>query len=322
MIQSFGMGWSLLIYIGLFIGVLLIFDGILQMATRKETHSDARNRRMKMIQNGATTDELMSLLRDPALAPGAGRVSMTMRLRRLLLQSGLRLGLFGFFAIVVVLSAAIFAVLSRVLEPVAAAPIAAAVAFFVPFAVVTQCKEARAKKITDQLPDALDLMARGLKVGHPLAVTVGSVAEDMADPIGSEFGSIQDQISYGDELSDAFRDFAERVGTEDARYLAVSVSIQHGTGGNLARVLQILATVIRDRHTMQKKIKAISAEGRLSGLILTFLPVFIFLSIHIATPSFYGDVMGHPMFRWAAGIMIALIVAQGLILRRLMKFQF
>ena len=165
-------------------------------------------------------------------------------------------------------------------------------------------------------------MARGLKVGHPVAVTVGNVATDLPDPIGSEFGIIQDQINYGDDVATAFQDFAKRVGTEDANYLAVSIGIQHGTGGNLARVLSILSQVIRDRQTMQKKIKAISAEGRLSSLILTVLPVFIYFSIEMSTPSFYGDVRNDPLFPYFASAIVGLTIAQGLILKRLVKFKF
>jgi tight adherence protein B len=135
------------------------------------------------------------------------------------------------------------------------------------------------EKLVAQLPDALDLMARGLKVGHPLNVTVASVATEMSDPIGSEFGLLVDQVSFGTEIADAFADLADRTDLEDTRSLAVSVGIQHGTGGNLARVLNVLAKVIRDRATMRRKITAISAEGRLSAFILSVLPFGIFGSI-------------------------------------------
>jgi tight adherence protein B len=188
--------------------------------------------------------------------------------------------------------------------------------------VLTGMKQARLKKLTLQLPDALDLMARGLKVGHPVSVTVANVARDMPDPIGSEFGLIQDQISYGDDVATAFRDFGERVGTEDANYLAVSIGIQHGTGGNLARILNVLSQVIRDRHTMRKKIKAISAEGRLSGAILSVLPLIIYGVIELSTPSFYGDVRDDPMFPFFLYAIIGLMATQALILFRLVKFKF
>ena len=122
-----------------------------------------------------------------------------------------------------------------------------------------------------QLPDALDLMARGLKVGHPLNTTIRSVANEMPDPIASEFGVVMDQIAYGDDLPDAFAEMADRIDLEDVRYLSVSIGIQHGSGGDLASILMTLSRVIRNRLSMRKRIKAISSEG--SSAMACSLPV-------------------------------------------------
>lgn len=313
---------SILLYISIFLGILLVYEGVAQFLLRGESSNEARNRRMKMIQGGASTDEVLQLLRDPAMMVSGERLGLIARLRRLLAQAGLTIGPVPVLFAIALFAAVIFVAASRFISPGLALVLSITVAVALPVIVLVAIKDARAEKLTKQLPDALDLMARGLKVGHPVAVTVGNVATDLPDPIGSEFGVIQDQINYGDDVATAFRDFAKRVGTEDANYLAVSIGIQHGTGGNLARILNILSQVIRDRQTMQKKIKAISAEGRLSSLILTFLPVFIFLSIHLTTPSFYGDIQSDPLFPYFAGAIIGLTVIQGLILRRLVSFKF
>ncbi|MCA0930311.1 type II secretion system F family protein [Ruegeria profundi] len=313
---------NILLYISIFLGILLVYEGVAQFLLRGESSNEARNRRMKMIQGGASTDEVLQLLRDPAMMVSGERLGLIARLRRLLAQAGLTIGPVPVLFAIALFAAVIFVAASRFISPGLALVLSITVAVAFPVIVLVAIKDARAEKLTKQLPDALDLMARGLKVGHPVAVTVGNVATDLPDPIGSEFGVIQDQINYGDDVATAFRDFAKRVGTEDANYLAVSIGIQHGTGGNLARILNILSQVIRDRQTMQKKIKAISAEGRLSSLILTFLPVFIFLSIHLTTPSFYGDIQSDPLFPYFAGAIIGLTVIQGLILRRLVSFKF
>lgn len=313
---------NILVYIALFVGVLLAFEGGQQLLFRKETHGEARNRRMKMIKKGASSEEVLQLLRDPATIGKSGNRGLISRLRILLAQAGLSVGpvwaIFGSLG----LGSATFLPASRVLNPDLALGLSVVAAVAVPLLVLTALKHSRLKKLTAQLPDALDLMARGLKVGHPVAVTVGNVASEMSDPIGTEFGLIQDQVNYGDDVGTAFHDFAKRVGTEDANYLAVSVGIQHGTGGNLARILNVLSEVIRDRHTMRKKIKAISAEGRLSSLILTCLPLLIYLSIELSTPSFYGDVRDDPWFPFFAYTVIGLTLAQGLILQRLVRFKF
>ncbi|MES0827669.1 type II secretion system F family protein [Ruegeria sp. SCP11] len=313
---------NVLIYISIFIGILLAYEGLQQLFLRRETLTEARNRRMKMLQGGASSDEVLQLLRDPAMLNPGESPGLMARFRRLLVQAGVMISPFWIVLVAIVLAVGAFVVAVRFVSQELALACAVVVGIALPLLTLIALKENRAQKLTNQLPDALDLMARGLKVGHPVAVTVGNVATDLPDPIGSEFGIIQDQINYGDDVATAFQDFARRVGTEDANYLAVSIGIQHGTGGNLARVLNILSQVIRDRQTMQKKIKAISAEGRLSGLILTFLPILIYLSIELATPSFYGDVRNDPLFPYFAGVIIGLIILQGLILRRLVKFKF
>ncbi len=313
---------NILIYIAIFLGILLVYEGLHQLLLRRETQSEARNRRMKMIQDGASSDQVLQVLRDPAMLAAGEKAGPIVRFRRLLVQAGLTISPIWAALAVVFLALLTFAGASRFLVQELAALLSAVLGLVGPFIVLVAMKNARSKKLTKQLPDALDLMARGLKVGHPVAVTVGNVATDLPDPIGTEFGIIKDQINYGDDVATAFHDFAQRVGTEDAKYLAVSIGIQHGTGGNLARVLTILSQTIRDRHTMQKKIKAISAEGRLSSLILTILPIIIYLSIEISTPTFYGDVRNDPLFPYFACVIVGLTIAQGLILNRLVKFKF
>ncbi len=313
---------NILIYIALFVGVLLAFEGVQQIVFRKETRGETRNRRMRMIKNGASSEEVLQLLRDPATIGKSGNRGLIARLRGLLAQAGLTIGPIWAILGSLGFGAAAFVAASQMLTPDLALGASVLAAVVLPLLVLLGLKQARIQKLTAQLPDALDLMARGLKVGHPVAVTVGNVATDMPDPVGSEFGIIQDQINYGDDIGTAFQDFAKRVGTEDANYLAVSVGIQHGTGGNLARILNVLSDVIRDRHIMRKKIRAISAEGRLSSLILTCLPLLIYFSIELSTPTFYGDVRDDPKFPFFAYTIVGLTLAQGLILHRLVRFKF
>ncbi|WP_135507163.1 type II secretion system F family protein [Roseovarius aestuariivivens] len=313
---------NVLIYVCVFLGVFLTYEGLQQLFFRRETQSEARNRRMRVVQRGGSTEDALKLLRDTALLGPEKKGGLYMRLRRLLLQAGVSVGPFWVFLCMGLIAVAAFFAAVRVLPAGPSGGLSVVLAVALPLFVLMQMKSERIKKLTTQLPDALDLMARGLKVGHPVTVTVGNVATNMPDPIGSEFGLIADQINFGDDLGTAFHDFAKRVATEDARYLAVAIGIQHGTGGNLSRILNVLSQVIRDRHNMRKKIKAISAEGRLSGFILTFLPVLIYFSIELTTPTFYGDVRGDPKFPYFALAIVGLVMAQGLILHRLVKFKF
>lgn len=310
------------IYAALFLGVLLAFDGMRQVFSRTESDTAARNRRMRMIKRGTSTYEVLNvLLADPNHKPNQSR-GLLGRLKFALSQAGLPFGVFGYSLITAAIFVTVFVATSRAvaLEFSLAASVVAS--FGLPWIGLAALRRKRSTKLMNQLPDALDLMSRGLTVGHPLNVTVNSVATDMPDPIGTEFGISQDQVSFGDDIVTAFNGFADRVDLEDARYLSVSVAIQHGTGGNLARVLQILSKVIRDRATMRQRIRAISAEGRLSALILTILPIAIFGVITLTTPSFYGDVQDDPLFRPFAIAVVSLIVMQGVILNRLVNFKF
>ena len=309
---------SLIAFVAIFVGVLVAFEGLKQLFSRKETKSEARNRRMRMLARGDSAEEVFRILsnRNKDVSTPIGL------LRKLLGKAGLPDFAWRFALGSLLLGAAIAFGLSQFFSPLIAVSAAFILAVGVPLLLLAAIAEERSKKLVAQLPDALDLMARGLRVGHPLSTTVKSVATDMPDPIGSEFGLIQDQVNFGDDVATAFRDFADRTNVDDTRFLAVSVGIQHGTGGNLGRVLTVLSKVIRDRATMRKKIRAISSEGRLSGLILTFLPGLIFGMVYATSPNFYADVSDDPLFLPLMGAVVTLIILQAIILRRLVNIKY
>lgn len=307
---------------GVFLGILLAFEGVRQILTRAETGNEIRNRRMRMLARGATSQDVLSLLRprvdDWALnrLPGIGRLPANLRLAGLAIDAWLVL------AGCVLVSAALALILATRLPPALALTAATLIGFGLPLALIRRKAARRMAVFVQQLPDALDLMARGLHVGHPLNVTIQSVARDMQDPIASEFGVIFDQVSYGDDLVNAFRDLAARVPLEDMRYLAVAIAIQHGTGGNLSEVLHTLAKVIRDRITMRKRVQAISSEGRLTSIFLSGLPLLILIATSITAPDYYLGVANDRLFRPFAITVGVLIVLNYLAMRKLVNFRF
>lgn len=311
-----------ILYIVVFISSLLAFEGLRSLLSPSETDSEARNRRMRMLTQGKSAEETYSLLLKDAAQAKRSNYFSPKGFAATLKQAGFKYGIPVFLVVCIVVGVCVFSLAETKLdrEQAIIAAVFSALAF--PFLYVHEARKKRRERLDRQLPEALDLMARGLKVGHPLNVTVANVASEMSDPIGTEFGLIEDQISFGDELVSAFNDFADRTSSDDARYLAVCVGIQHGTGGNLARVLQVLSKVMRDRATMRKKISAISAEGRLSAFILSVLPIGIFLSVHTSAPTFYGDVWHEPLFHKAAILCVTLVLLQAFILYRLVNFKF
>lgn len=316
-----GFELSTLAYAGVFLGALIAFEGGRQILTRSESLGEAKSRRMRMVAAGASTEQRLRLLKpdtsDWSLArlPFVGTLPGDLAHAGFTAPAGLVLTCLAGGAIILALA------MTLVIPPLAAAALALVVAIMIPVVVIRRKAKQRLDLLSRQLPDALELMARGLTVGHPLNATIASVASDMKDPIATEFGIVVDQISYGDDLVDAFAAFAERTGLEDTRYLAVSVGIQHGTGGNLAGVLNTLATVIRDRMSMRRRIQAISAEGRLTSKFLSALPLIILGATSITAPTYYSGVANEPLFRPIAIIIAGLVVANYLIMRRLVDFR-
>lgn len=309
-------GW--LIFIGVFVGALLLIEGMRQLTSRRETDSEARSRRLRLIAGGTQLEERLSILLPSERSQNK---FFGLNLGKRLVMAGLPhqpllFGL-GVFALFCLMSLGLMAALG----PFAAIGISTAVCILLPLMVLSTMQTARLNRISAQLPDALDLMGRAMRAGHPLSLSIGTVAETMPDPIGTEFGIMVDQISYGDELVTAFRKLAERNPSEDFHYLAVSIAIQHGTGGNLGRVLGVLSEVMRGRIMMRRKIKSMSAEGRISAWILSSIPFLMVGLNSIITPSYYGDVMGDPLFIPMVAAALGLIFLNGFVLFRLVNFR-
>src|SRR3954452_4496364 len=136
------------------------------------------------------------------------------------------------------------------------------------FAVVIVCRKRRIRKFSEQLPEVIETIVRSLRAGHPFIVALGLVARELPDPAGSEIGMTTDEIAYGREISTALENLYDRVGHEDLRFFATAVTIQSQTGGNLAEILTRLSRLLRERFRMRRKVRSLSAEGRMSALVL------------------------------------------------------
>lgn len=311
-----------IIYGGTFLGILLAFTGVAELLQRGESRSEAVSRRMRMIEQGADAEEILALLK-PAPPEGVfARVPLLSSLSEMLAQGGMTISPQRFMTLSLIGTFAAFILAAVFLPLVSALLVALLLGILVPLLVVKKKRDTRVNALVKQLPDALELMARGLRVGHPLNTSIGSVAAEMPDPIGTEFGLIFDQVSFGDDLPDAFQEFADRVSIEDVQYLSASIGIQHGTGGDLARVISILARVVRDRLAMRQRIKAISSEGRLTAIFLSILPVAIFGFTSITAPEYFGGVRNDPLFMPLVISILSLALANFLVLRKLVNFRF
>jgi len=312
----------MILYLALFIGVLLIFDGILEFVARGKGEETV-NRRLRMLASGSDPQEVLRLLRRRRQPEGLERIPGLREWHALVVHSGVGIDPSRLLSIMLASATGFFLLLLAVgFAILVALPAALLVGVGLPVMVMVQIRSRRARDLSRQLPDGIDLMVRSLRAGHPLNTAFQVIAREMPDPLGSEMGVIADGITYGDDLTDAVLAFAERVGVEDARYLAVAINIQAGTGGNLARVLEALAQVIRNRFAMMRKIKALSAEGRLTAIIVSAVPFVIFFALNLLSPTYYGDVADDPLYMPFLAIGATLTVVNAIVLRRLVRFHF
>lgn len=310
------------LYVGVAIGIMLIFEGIRQAFFRGRTVDEARSRRMQMIAKGASTEELLAILKPEEKRTIFNSLPLVGDLPMVLRQAGITMSSGAFLTTCLAGAIAVTVIFAQLIALPTAILIAIVLCLFMPIMAVRLQRTQRVNDLLRQLPDALDMMARGLKVGHPLNASLAAVANEMPDPIGTEFGIVVDQVSYGDDLNEAFNELADRIDQEDLQYLATAISIQHGTGGDLARILGVLSKVIRDRLTMRRKIKAVSAEGRLSAAILSVVPVIIFVGLNVMSPAYYGDIADEPAAKPLVFCVVFLVMLNAIILRKLVTFRF
>jgi tight adherence protein B len=275
--------------------ILLIEAGYLQLVAGRT--QKAMNRRLvKLTDEVSQQANLQNLLRERGLSATGDYRWSVLWLNRLYAQSGVHgnpLVFLAWFAGAGLLVALALLFL-RMSLPLALL-IGVAIALLLPLYVLRRARSRRLRKFERQLPDALEMIVRSLRAGHPTSVAVSLVAREMPDPVGTEFGIVADEVSFGANLESGVRKMAERVGFEGLQLLSVAVGIQSKTGGNLSEILANLSKVMRDRLMLRLKIRALSGEGRVSALMLSLFPLVMFGILMLVAPKYYGEVWGDPM---------------------------
>ncbi|WP_170404160.1 type II secretion system F family protein [Ruegeria arenilitoris] len=289
-----------LIYVVIFIAVFFLVEGIYLVAFGKSISLNSKvNRRLDMLDKGVGREQVLEQLRKEMqqhmktqsiplyslLADKAQKAAIAFTPRQLIM-------------VMVLLSGFAFVGLSIGTATDMALRVALSVFIGVGgvYAWVNRKAKKRMALMEEQLPDAVELMVRSLRVGNPFVSSVQIVANEVQDPLGTEFGIIADECAYGRDVGEALKDMAERLGMQDLRFLSVAVGIQQQSGGNLAEILAGLAKVIRARFRLFRRVKAITAEAQWSGKFLSGFPVFCLLFILVTDPNYYDDVIDHPLF--------------------------
>jgi len=195
----------------------------------------------------------------------------------------------GEFIVVSVGSAVVLGVLgAALLRSFVLALVLAGIGLFVPRILLSSALKKRAEKLRDQLPDVLTIMASSLRAGHSFMQSLDTVAKEIAQPAATEFQRVVAEIRLGRPAEDALEALAERVGSADFRWAVLAVNIQREVGGNLAEILDTVADTLRERATLRRQIKVLTAEGRLSAWVLALLPVAIGLYMAAVNPDYIG----------------------------------
>ncbi|ATI41486.1 pilus assembly protein TadB [Pacificitalea manganoxidans] len=301
-----------LIYGIVFIAVLLLVEGVYLTVFGKSISLNSRvNRRLSLMEKGAGREEVLEQLRkEMSQHMGARGIPLYSILAEKAQKANIAFTPRQLIMIMAAVSALAFVALT--VGTSASTPVRALVAIVMGVGGVYVWVNNKAKKrlamIEEQLPDAVELMVRSLRVGHPFSSAVNIVAKEVPDPLGSEFGMIADEAAYGRDITESLKALAERMDMQDLRFLAVAVTIQQTSGGNLAEILDGLAKVIRARFKLFRRVKAITAEAKWSGMFLSVFPFGALVMINIIQPNYYDDVKETSAFIPACLVVAAFLI--------------
>ena len=316
---------EVIIYGLIFIGVLVLVEGIyLTVFGRSISLNNRVNRRLEMLDKTGNREEVMEKLRK--------EMQQHLKARKVPLYSILsnkaQKAAIAFTPkqlILLMIGVSILAFLGLTIGTGTALPVRILVSIGMGvggiFTWINMKAGKRMALLEEQLPDAIELMVRSLRVGHPFSSAVAIVANEVSDPLATEFGIIADEATYGRDRGEALKDMAERLDMQDVRFLAVAVTIQQQSGGNLAEILAGLAKVIRARFRLFRRVKAITAEAKWSGNFLSGFPIIALIGIQLLKPDYYDEAMLHPFFIPAVLVVGTFLVLNLIVMRALVNIK-
>jgi tight adherence protein B len=313
------------IYGLIFVAVLLLVEGLYLTVFGKSISLNNRvNRRLEMLEKGAGREQVLEQLRkEMSQHMKSQSIPLYSMLAEKAQKANIAFSPTQLMLVMVVLAVVAFVGLTVGTD--ASLAIRAGVSIVMGVGGVYMWVNNKAKKrldmLEEQLPDAVELMVRSLRVGHPFSSALNIVAKEIPDPLGSEMGMIADEASYGRDVGDALKAMAERVDMQDLRFLAVAVTIQQQSGGNLAEILDGLAKVIRARFRLFRRVRAITAEAKWSGVFLSGFPIAALIMINVIQPNYYDDVKETSAFIPAALVVCGFLVANIFVMRALVNIK-
>jgi tight adherence protein B len=310
-----------IIYVVIFCAAVLAIQGAYWLFAEGRRTRRAVNRRLVLsTQNGNPQEVFEALKRERGF--GGFENKRFTYWNDLLTQTGLRLDGKLLAGSALSLSVLFFVGLGFILGfGLVALLTALALACFSLLLFLLTVRRKRIGRFSEQLPDAIDVIVRGVKSGYPFIVALGLVAKEMPDPIGTEFGMTSDEINFGLGIHKALDNLYRRVGQEDLLFFIMATKIQSETGGSLAEVLSRLAGLLRHRAKLYLKVRAITAEGRLSALFLSAMPFLLIAIVSLVSPGYYGEILNHPFIMPAFVVGFILLTMGNFIMYRMVNFK-
>jgi len=321
-------------YLAVFVGTVLAAQVAAQGLFRRTDRSQRVTRRLAVLTSAGGFEEKQSLLRqqhreadrqDPLATRLAARVATLLQQADLAWSTPRALVVLGGVAALLWFGSSMLMMARNVLSPLTLG-MSLGAAIVLPcvgaWLYVSRRREARLKKLEEHLPLALDIVIRAIRAGHPVIAAVRLAADELDDPIASELRKVVDETAYGSDFRQALHGFAQRTGSQNASFFAVSVSIQAETGGSLADVLEGLVAVMRARSTLAKKVSSLASEGRASAAVLSALPVLMVGSLILSNPTFYTSKFDDPVFWPIVGVVTLMYLVGQAIIHRITHFKY
>lgn len=309
------------IYILIFVAVLALVQGAYLVLFGKSISMDGKvNRRLEMLDKGGNREQVLDQLRKEMTQHMKSQsIPIYSLLATKAQKANIAFSPNQIMMVMAVVSGAAFLMLTLFTQ--VAPPVRVLISVLMGvggvYLWISRKATQRMNLISEQLPDAVDLIVRSLRVGHPFSSAINIVAKEVPDPLGTEIGIVADETAYGRDMGETLKAMAERLDNQDLRFLAVAVTIQQSSGGNLAEILDGLAKVIRARFRLFRRVNAITAEAKWSGNLLSGFPILALIGINLVQPNYFDDVMESPMFIPACFVVAAFLVLNLIVMRAL-----
>lgn len=305
-----------------FATVLLAVEGLSWYFTQSRRAAAAVNRRLAESRAEIGRVEALSALRERDSLLDSD-LHLVRRFSEFMAQTGLALDRRVFFLVIAALCAVLFFAWGLAVgRGFTAFALALISALAVTMAFLRIARQRRLARFGDLLPDTIDVIVRAIRVGYPLPAAFALVAREMPEPVAGEFGKAADEIMFGRDLRAAVDNLFRRVGQEDLLFLILAIKVQSQTGGSLADILARLSRLLRNRSKLALKIRALSADGRISALVLSLMPFLLFAGIDLISPSYFGEIRNNPIVGPALIYGAVSLAIGNFIMYRMVNFKF